>query len=70
MENLLTLKEVADLLRLSSQTVYKMLKEGSITGVKVGNQWRFQSDKIQNWIQNQCTIQQEHDLEEKTSQSH
>ncbi len=51
MKNLLTVKEVAALLRVSAQTLYKMLEAGDIPAVKVGSQWRFDSDKIQEWIE-------------------
>ncbi|MGB9754636.1 helix-turn-helix domain-containing protein [Roseiflexus castenholzii] len=41
MNDLLTTREVQDLLKLDRTTVYRMLKEGRLTGVKVGQQWRF-----------------------------
>ncbi len=50
MENLLTVKEVAALLRVSAQTLYKMLEQGEIPAVKVGSQWRFDPEKIKAWI--------------------
>ena len=49
-ENLMTVKEVAALLRVSPQTLYKMLEQGSIPAVKVGSQWRFDRDEIREWI--------------------
>ena len=53
LKNLLTVKEVAALLRVSTQTLYKMLEQGQIPAVKVGSQWRFDGDKIQTWIERQ-----------------
>jgi len=53
LKNLLTVKEVAALLRVSTQTLYKMLEQGQIPAVKVGSQWRFDRDKIQTWIERQ-----------------
>jgi len=50
MENLLTVKEVAALLRVSAQTLYKMLEQGEIPAVKVGSQWRFDREKIRAWL--------------------
>jgi len=50
MENLLTVKEVAELLRLSPQTLYKMLKQGKISAIKIGSQWRFDSEQIRSWL--------------------
>ena len=54
LENLLTLKEVASLLRLSPQTVYKLLREGSLPAVKIGNQWRFDPEQVRSWIRAQA----------------
>lgn len=50
MQNLLTVKEVAALLRVSAQTLYKMLEQGEIPAVKVGSQWRFDRDRIREWL--------------------
>lgn len=52
LENLLTLKEVAKLLRLSPQTLYKMLEQGEIPAVKIGSQWRFDREQLKSWLEN------------------
>ena len=52
-ENLMTVKEVSALLRVSPQTLYKMLEQGNIPAVKVGSQWRFDRTQIRDWIQGQ-----------------
>ncbi len=49
-ENLLTIKEVAHLLRLTPQTLYKMLKQGDIPAVKIGSQWRFDAEQVRTWL--------------------
>ena len=59
MESLLTVKEVAKLLRLSPQTLYTMLNDGDIPAIRVGNQWRFDNESLKNWIAQQATIQLE-----------
>ncbi len=41
MSDLLTTKQLQELLQIDRTTVYRMLKDGRLTGVKVGNQWRF-----------------------------
>lgn len=53
LESLLTVNEVAKLLRLSPQTLYKMLEQGTIPAVKVGCQWRFERGKIRSWLAEQ-----------------
>lgn len=46
MSNLLTAHEVQDLLKVDRTTVYRMLKDGRLTGVKIGQQWRFPRDEV------------------------
>ena len=55
MEGLLTVKELAKLLRLSRQTIYKMLEEGSIPALRMGSQWRFDRDTIEAWLASQAS---------------
>ncbi len=40
-ENLLTLKEAAEVLRLSTRTVREYVKRGEIRGKIIGKRWRF-----------------------------
>ena len=47
MEDLLTTKQLRDLLKIDRTTIYRMLTDGRLVGVKVGNQWRFPSSEIQ-----------------------
>lgn len=49
-ERLMTLEEVADYLRLSIHTIYKMLQKGKIPAYKVGKQWRFKKEDIDRWV--------------------
>lgn len=53
LKNLLTVKEVASLLRVSTQTLYKMLEQGQIPAMRVGSQWRFDGDRIKTWLEEQ-----------------
>ncbi|MEM7247941.1 MAG: helix-turn-helix domain-containing protein [Acidobacteriota bacterium] len=52
MQDLLTVKEVAKLLRLSPQTLYKMLENGEIPALRIGKQWRFESQAVRDWLAN------------------
>jgi excisionase family DNA binding protein len=45
--SIMTIDEVADFLKLSKITIYKLVKKGEIPGFRVGNSWRFQRDKIE-----------------------
>ena len=48
MSDLLTTKELQELLRVDRTTIYRMLKDGRITGVRVGNHWRFSREEIES----------------------
>ncbi len=51
MNRLMTIKEVADYLRLSKVTVYKMTRQGKIPALKIGKQWRYNKSEIDSWVQ-------------------
>jgi len=46
-DDLLTTRQLQDLLKIDRTTVYRMLKDGRLKGVKVGNQWRFPRHTIE-----------------------
>jgi len=50
MQRLMTIKEVADYLRLSKVTVYKMTRQGKIPASKIGRQWRYNKAEIDSWV--------------------
>jgi excisionase family DNA binding protein len=39
---------VADLLRVSNQTVYNMIKDGRLHALKIGREWRFMRKDIES----------------------
>jgi len=43
---LLTVSEVADLLRINKSTVYRMAKQGRLPATRVGRQWRFRKSVL------------------------
>lgn len=43
---IMNVEEVADLLRVSSQTVYVLARSGKLPAVKVGREWRFVRDQL------------------------
>jgi excisionase family DNA binding protein len=46
MDDLLTTKELQELLKIDRTTVYRMLKDGRLTGIKIGEQWRFSRKEV------------------------
>ncbi len=49
-DEILTLKEVAEYLKLAEKTAYRLAAEGKLPGFKVGGSWRFKADDIERWI--------------------
>jgi excisionase family DNA binding protein len=50
---LLTIKELCDLLRVHRATVYKLTREGKIPHFRIGGGWRFHRDVIERWMAEQ-----------------
>jgi len=50
-DQILTLKEVAQYLKLAEKTAYRLAGEGKLPGFKVGGSWRFKSEDIEKWIE-------------------
>lgn len=50
-EEILTLQEVANYLKVNEKTVYRMVKSRQLPAFKVRNQWRFKKNAIDKWIE-------------------
>ena len=46
----LTIDELAEYLKISKSTLYKLAQEGVLPGQKVGKHWRFHKDAIDDWL--------------------
>ena len=49
-DDIMTIKEVADYLKIKEKTAYRLVAEGKIPGFKVGGSWRFRRVEIEDWI--------------------
>lgn len=49
-DEILTLPEVAQLLKVAEKTVYTMAQRGDLPAFKVGGQWRFRRADLDDWI--------------------
>ena len=47
---LLTVKEVANYLVVTERTVYRLIKDPDFPAFKVGGQWRFKIELIDEWM--------------------
>ena len=52
-DEIMTLKEVADYLKLAEKTAYRLAAEGKLPGFKVGGSWRFKRIDLEKWIEEQ-----------------
>ena len=50
MADVLTVGEVADFLQVHSSTIYRLLKNRRIPAFKVGSDWRFNQNSIEQWV--------------------
>ena len=46
----MTLDELAAYLKISKSTIYKLAQNGRLPGQKIGKQWRFAKQAIDNWL--------------------
>ncbi|MBU4562021.1 helix-turn-helix domain-containing protein [bacterium] len=49
-DEIMTVKQLAEYLKLNFQTVYKKVQNGEIPGSKIGRGWRFQKAIIDRWL--------------------
>ena len=50
-DEILTISEVAELLKIAEKTVYVLAQRREVPGFKVGGQWRFSRAAINSWIE-------------------
>ena len=50
MPDMLTAKDLQDLLHIDRSTVYRMAEDGRLPALKVGRQWRFYPGQIDTWL--------------------
>jgi excisionase family DNA binding protein len=46
----LTVREVAEYLRVHQTTIYRLLKEQKLPAFRVGSDWRFNREMIDRWM--------------------
>jgi len=55
-ENLLTAEQVARYLRVDRFTVYRLVTQKKIPAFKVGNQWRFKRELLDEWLKKNSNL--------------
>jgi excisionase family DNA binding protein/YgiT-type zinc finger domain-containing protein len=60
---IMNVSEVADLLRVSNQTVYNLVTEGRLPATKIGREWRFSRAKIMDLLAGEGNAEQVLDMD-------
>jgi excisionase family DNA binding protein len=53
LSDIMTIKEVAEYLRVPVSSLYKLAQQGKIPASRVGRRWRFRREIIDRWIDDQ-----------------
>jgi excisionase family DNA binding protein len=53
MKGLLTVAEVAEMLRVSTMTVYRLIRSGEIPAVRIGRSYRIREPDLESYIESQ-----------------
>ncbi|HPE58718.1 MAG TPA: helix-turn-helix domain-containing protein [Thiolinea sp.] len=46
----LTIEELSGYLKMSRSKLYQLAQKGELPGSKIGTQWRFDRDEIDDWM--------------------
>jgi len=52
-DDIFTIKELSDHLRVHPTTIYRLLRQGRLPGFRVGSNWRFNRAAIEQWERTQ-----------------
>lgn len=50
MPQVMTFDEAKKYLRTTSSTLYRLVQKGVVPASKLGGQWRFKKDRLENWL--------------------
>ncbi len=56
--NLITIPEVAKALRVHPSTIRRFIRDGKLTGLKIGRQWVFEPTAVKKFVEN-CSLSSE-----------
>ena len=61
-DQIMTLSEVADYLKVAEKTILRMIQKGEIPCAKVASQWRFMKPMIDDWLISRMNVLPKNDL--------
>ena len=53
-DQIFTIKELSEHLRVHPTTIYRLLRQGGLPGFRVGSNWRFSREAIEEWERDQA----------------
>ena len=53
MSQVLTFDEAKEFLRTATSTLYRLVQNGVVPASKVGGQWRFKKERLEDWLSEQ-----------------
>ena len=56
MREVMDIRQAADYLGISPDTLYKYASEGFIPAFKLGNRWRFKRSLMESWMEQQSGV--------------
>jgi excisionase family DNA binding protein len=59
MEEMITIQQVANYLKVDRLTVYRLVTQKRIPAFKVGGQWRFKQEMIDSWLLRNSNMDEE-----------
>jgi len=49
-DEIMTMDELAEYLKISKSTLYKLATDNKLPGTKIGKRWRFHKDAVDEWV--------------------
>ncbi len=50
LSTVLTIDDLAEYLKISKSTLYKLAQDGALPGQKIGRHWRFHREAVDQWL--------------------
>jgi excisionase family DNA binding protein len=59
LREVMDIRQAADYLGISADTLYKYASEGFVPAFKLGNRWRFKRSRLNEWMDQQSSVSAE-----------
>ncbi len=67
MSQVLTFDEAKQFLRITASTLYRLIQNGVVPASKVGGQWRFKKERLEDWLSDQEVKFKDRNLKKEAS---